>query len=327
MEKVLDIIIIGGGPIGLACGLEAENAGLEYLILEKGVLVNSLYHYPANMTFFSTSEKIEIGAVPFVSNNPKPTRAEALEYYRRIAVSKNLKIHLQEPVGSVQPAGDGLYAVTTTRDRYLTRNLIVATGFYGIPNLLHIPGEELPKVTHYYKEPHFYAMQKVVVVGANNSAVDAALETWRKGADVTMVIQGEGIGRRVKYWVKPDIENRIAEGSIKAFTHSRLTAIRPGEVDLLTAEGPVTIANDFVLAMTGYQPDFSFLRHMGVQLSDDAKQCPAYNGETMESNRPGIYLAGVVCGGMDTHIWFIENSREHARKIIRAIKTRIAAVA
>ncbi len=327
MEKVFDIVIIGGGPIGLACGLEAEKSGLDYVILEKGVLVNSLYHYPANMTFFSTSEKIEIGDVPFVSNNPKPTRAEALEYYRRIAVSRSLRIRLQEPVVSVKPLASTGYEVLTPRDRYRTRNLIVATGFYGIPNLLDIPGESLPKVTHYYKEPHYYAMQKVIVVGANNSAVDAALETWRKGADVTMIIKGDGIGKRVKYWVKPDIENRIGEGSIRAYTHSTLTAIREAEADIMTPEGPVTIANDFVLAMTGYQPDFSFLREMGVELSADAKQCPTYHGETMESNQPGLYLAGVVCGGMDTHIWFIENSREHAMKIIRAIRERMSSVA
>jgi thioredoxin reductase (NADPH) len=256
--------------------------------------------------------------VPFVSNNPKPTRAEALEYYRRIAVSNHLNIHLQEGVEKVVPAGDG-YAVHTAKTIYFTKNIIVATGFYDIPNLMHIPGEDLPKVSHYYREPHFYAMQKVVVVGANNSAVDAALETWRKGAEVTMVIRESSIGRRVKYWVKPDIENRIAEGSIKAYFHSRLTAIREREVDIQTPEGLVTIPNDWVLAMTGYQPDFSFLESLGIELSKDEKRCPVYDPETMESNMKNIFLAGVVCGGMDTHIWFIENSREHAKKIIRAI--------
>ncbi|MDP4213273.1 MAG: YpdA family putative bacillithiol disulfide reductase [Bacteroidota bacterium] len=318
MDQILDIVVIGGGPIGLACGLEAKKAGLSYLILEKGVLVNSLYHYPANMTFFSTSERIEIGGVPFVSNNAKPTRAEALEYYRRIAVSNHLNIHLQEPVEQLIPAGDQ-YEVLTPKGRYKARHVIIATGFYDIPNLMHIPGEELPKLTHYYKEPHFYAMQKVVVVGANNSAVDAALETWRKGAEVTMVIQGDGIGKRVKYWVKPDIENRIAEGTIKAYTHSRLAAVREKEVDIQTPEGIITIPNDYVLAMTGYQPNFEFLENMGIELSADAKRCPVYNSETMESNKKNIYLAGVVCGGMDTHIWFIENSREHARKIVAHI--------
>jgi thioredoxin reductase (NADPH) len=326
MNEILDIVIVGGGPIGLAAGLEAKKAGLDYLILEKGVLVNSLYYYPANMTFFSTSERIEIGGVPFVSNNAKPTRAEALEYYRRIAVSNHLNIHLQEPVEGVIRKG-AVYEIKTPRGLYLARNLIIATGFYDTPNLLNIPGENLPKLTHYYKEPHFYAMQKVVVVGANNSAVDAALETWRKGAEVTMVIQGDGIGKRVKYWVKPDIENRIAEGSIKAFFHSRLAAVREKEVDIETPDGLITIPNDYVLAMTGYQPDFTFLEGLGIELSKDAKRCPVYNAETMESNMENIYLAGVVCGGMDTHIWFIENSREHAKMIIRSILKKKSSVA
>lgn len=315
MNNSLDLIIIGGGPIGLACGLQAKKAGLNYLIIEKGTLVNSLYNYPSNMTFFSTSERIEIGDVPFVSNNAKPTRPEALEYYRRIAVSNHLNIRLQEEVRQIIPV-NGKYEVITSRGQYLTIYIIVATGFYDIPNLLNIPGEELPKVTHYYKEPHFYAMQRVVIVGANNSAVDAALETWRKGADVTMVIKGETIGKRVKYWVKPDIENRIKEGSIKAYFNSTLKEIREKEVDIQTPEGLVTIPNDYVLAMTGYQPNFKFLRKMGIQLSDDEKLAPNYNPETMESNMKNIYLAGVVVGGMDTHIWFIENSREHADRII-----------
>lgn len=321
MNQALDILIVGGGPIGLACGLEAKKAGLSYLILEKGVLVNSLYYYPANMTFFSTSERIEIGDVPFVSNNVKPTRAEALEYYRRIAVSNHLNIHLQEPVETVVQQGDH-YDVHTKMATYHAKNIIIATGFYDIPNLMHIPGEDLPKLTHYYKEPHYYAMQKVVIVGANNSAVDAALETWRKGAEVTMVIKGDGIGKRVKYWVRPDIENRIAEGSIKAYIHSTLAAVREKEVDIQTPDGKITIPNDYVLAMTGYQPNFGFLEGLGIRLSADAKRCPAYDSESMESNMKHIYLAGVVCGGMDTHVWFIENSREHARKIILAIASQ-----
>lgn len=318
MDGLLDVLIIGSGPIGLACALEAKKAGLSYLILEKGVLVNSLYHYPSNMTFFSTSERIEIGDIPFVSNNVKPTRPEALEYYRRIAVSQQLHIHLQEPVVDVVQKGE-YYEVKSSVSVYPVKNLIVATGFYDIPNLLHIPGEDLPKVRHYYKEPHFYAMQKLVVVGANNSAVDAALESFRKGADVTMVIKGTEIGKRVKYWVRPDIVNRIEEGSIKVFYNSRLAAIREKEVDIQTEKGIVKIPNDYVLLMTGYQPDFAFLEKLGIELSKDEKRYPSYNKETMESNRKNIYLAGVVCGGMDTHIWFIENSREHARQIIQAI--------
>jgi len=318
MLEILDVLIIGGGPIGLACGLEAKRAGLSYLILEKGVLVNSLYHYPSNMTFFSTSERIEIGDIPFVSNNIKPTRPEALEYYRRIAVSQKLNIHLHEIVTEVTRQGEH-YKVKSSLTEYTASNLIIATGFYDIPNLLHIPGEDLPKVRHYYKEPHFYAMQKLLVVGANNSAVDASLESFRKGAEVTMVIKGSEIGKRVKYWVRPDIVNRIEEGSIKAYFNAVLTAIRENEVDIQTPEGKITIPNDYVLLMTGYQPDFAFLEKLGIELSADDKRYPSYNKESMESNRKNIYLAGVVCGGMDTHIWFIENSREHARQIIQAI--------
>ena len=350
MEK-LDILIIGAGPIGLACGLEAKQAGLNYIIIEKGTLINSLYHYPALMTFFSTSEKLEIGKIPFVSNNSKPTRNEALEYYRRVAQSHNLSINLFEtvisvekqttdvevlttsdvpnPKNTVRPEGvpmerdsyreGGYYKVSTSKKEYLAQNIILCTGFYDIPTLLGIEGEGLPKVTHYYKEPHFYFKQKVIVVGANNSAADAALETYRKGADVTMVVRDGEIGQRVKYWARPDIVNRITEGSIKAYFHARLTAIRAHEVDIETPEGRVTLENDFVIAATGYQPNFDFLKRIGIQLSDDKKRYPQYNLETQESNMPNIYLAGVVCGGMDTHVWFIENSRIHARQIIENI--------
>ena len=321
MSTKHNIIIIGGGPIGIACALEAQKAGLDYLILERGCLVNSLYRYPVNMTFFSTSERIEIGGVPFVSNNVKPVRAEALEYYRRVAVSHGLNIHLQEGVRAIRPLNGG-FEIESDQRTYNASHVVIATGFYDIPVLLGIPGEELPKVTHYYKEPHFYAMQKVVVVGASNSSVDAALETWRKGAQVSMVIRGEGIGSRVKYWVKPDIENRIKEGSIKAYTRSVLTAIRPGEVDIQTPDGIETIANDYVIALTGYQPDFDFLRRAGIQLSDDARLQPFYDPATMQTNIPNLYLAGVVCGGMNTHSWFIENSRVHAEMIVRDILSR-----
>ena len=332
------IIIIGGGPIGLACGLEAKKAGLDYLILEKGPLVNSLYNYPANMTFFSTSERLEIGDVPFVSNNAKPTRSEALEYYRRVATSHHLNIHLFEEVKEVRDTGYGLrdkkdrrsashithpgsvFTIVTNKSSYTANHIIIATGFYDIPYLLNVPGEKLPKVTHYYKEPHFYAFQKVIVVGAQNSAVDAALETWRKGAEVTMVIRNEDIGERVKYWVRPDIINRIKEGSIKAFTHSTIAAIREHEVDIQTPEGIVTIENDWVIALTGYQPNLEFLKKIGIELSDDEVKKPHYDDATHETNVKNIYLAGVICGGMNTHRLFIENSREHAEKIISTIK-------
>ncbi len=317
-----DIIIVGGGPIGLACALEAKKAGLQYCILEKGCLVNSLYNYPVNMTFFSTSEKLEIGGIPFVSNNIKPTRPEALEYYRRVATSNKLTIHLQEEVTGITPH-NGKYEVVSTKQTYHTTFVVIATGFYDIPVMMNIPGENLPKVVHYYKDPHFYAMHKVLVVGANNSAVDAALETWRKGAEVSMVIRHEGIGKRVKYWVKPDIENRIKENSIKAYTNSTLMAIREKEVDIQTPDGLVTIANDYVIAMTGYQPHCDFLQQVGIHLSDDGVLQPTYDPGTMETNLPNIYLAGVVCGGMNTHVWFIENSREHAVLIINSIRKKM----
>ncbi len=309
------LLIVGGGPIGLACALEAQKHGIDYLILEKGCLVNSLFHYPLGMTFFSTSERLEIGGIPFVSNNVKPTRPEALEYYRRVALSNHLNIHLYETVLGVEPG----YIVTTTRGQYRARYIIIATGFYDIPNLLGIPGEELPKVMHYYREPHPYALQRVVVVGAANSAVDAALETYRKGAHVTLVTQGAAISERVKYWVKPDIDNRIKEGSVRAFFHSRLSAIDERSVTIHTPEGNVTIDNDYVLAMTGYQPNFAFLEGIGISLSAGALKIPTHDAETMETNMPGIYLAGVVCGGMNTHKWFIENSRVHAEMILQDI--------
>lgn len=313
-----DIIIVGGGPIGLACALEAQRAGLTYCILEKGCLVNSLYNYPYDMTFFSTSQLLEIGEIPFVSISVKPNRNEALEYYRRVTVSNNLNIHLQEPVTAIE-ARENYYAVETNQCHYEARYIIIATGFYDSPVLMNIPGEGLSKVTHYYREPHCYAMSKVVVVGANNSAVDAALETYRKGAEVTMVIRGEGIGKRVKYWKKPDVENRIAEGSIKAYFNAGITAIREKEVVVETGDGQVTLPNDYVIAATGYHPDFDFLRSAGIHLSDDGKLHPDYNPDTMETNMKNVYLAGVVCGGMDTHSWFIENSRVHARTILQDI--------
>jgi len=319
------VIIIGGGPIGLACGIEAKKAGIDYLILEKGCLVNSLYNYPINMTFFSTSERLEIGGVPFVSNNAKPTRSEALEYYRRVAISFNLNIHLFEKVEEVISQNELKklgYTVKTTKRNYTADHIIIATGFYDIPFLLNVPGEELSKVSHYYKDPHFYAFQKVIVVGANNSAVDAALETWRKGAEVTMVIRGPQIGERVKYWVRPDIENRIKEGSIKAYFNSTIKEIREKEVIVNTPEGEISLENDWVLAMTGYQPHLDFLKKMNIKLSDDEVMKPWINEETFETNVHQIYLAGVICGGMNTHRLFIENSREHAEKIISAIKRK-----
>ncbi|WP_233138203.1 YpdA family putative bacillithiol disulfide reductase [Mucilaginibacter sp. MD40] len=320
LAAMLDILIIGGGPIGIACGLAAQKAGLSFVIIEKGCLVNSLYNYPSTMTFFSTSEKLEIGGIPFVTINNKPTRAEALEYYRRVAVSNQLPINLFEEVTGVKPI-DGGYEITSAKQTYQAKKVILSTGFYDIAVNLGIPGEDLPKVKHYYKDPHYYAMQNVVVVGSSNSAIDVALETYRKGANVTLVVRDSEISHRVKYWVRPDIINRIKEGTVKAYFNSNLAAIRETEVDIDTPDGRVTIPNDFVMAMTGYKPNFEFLAKLGINLTAD-KFIPEYNPQTMETNQPGLYLAGVVCGGLDTHLWFIENSRIHADMIVNDILSK-----
>lgn len=322
VETTYDILIIGGGPIGIACALECEKNNWSYVVLEKGALTNSLFNYPKQMTFFSTSEKLEIDGIPFISNNPKPKRDEALEYYRRVTTSNQLNIHLFEEVVSADKTNDGFHVVSN-KTEYQASYMIVATGFYDIPKYLEVPGEELPKVSHYYDEAHPYSMQKTIVVGASNSSVDAALEIWRKGGDVSMVVRGEDIGSRVKYWVRPDIKNRIEEGSIKAFFNSEITEIRATEVDIQTPDGPITLENDFVLALTGYRPNFEFLKSLGVQLSDDGKFFPSYDEQTMETNVNGLYLAGVICGGMETHKWFIENSRIHAKMIAADIKSKI----
>ncbi|GAA0873257.1 YpdA family putative bacillithiol disulfide reductase [Gangjinia marincola] len=319
--KNVELIIIGGGPIGIACGLAANNKGIDYLIIEKGTIVNSLYHYPVNMQFFSSSEKLEIDSIPFISKEAKPKRDEALEYYRRIVTSNQLNINLFETVKEVNKTEE-LFTVNTTKGTYTSRFLILATGFYDIPNLLNIPGEDLPKVSHYYNDPHLYAMQKVAVIGASNSAVDAALECYRKGAEVSMIIRGESISDRVKYWVKPDIENRIKEGSIDVFYNSTVKEIKPIFIIIDTPKGEKTLENNFVLALTGYKPNFHFLKHLGVNLSNDDSQIPEYNEETMETNVKGLYLAGVICGGMETHKWFIENSRVHAKKILEDISSK-----
>lgn len=319
----MDLIIIGGGPIGIACGLEAQKQGLTYLILEKGPIVNSLFNYPVNMQFFSSSERLEIDGIPFISKEAKPKRNEALEYYRRIVTSNRLHIRLFEEVTSVE-LESGVFRVETSKDTYLAGQVIIATGFYDLPNLLGVPGEGLAKVSHYYKDPHYYASQKLAVIGASNSAVDAALECWRKGAQVTMVVRGPEIGQRVKYWVRPDIINRIEEGSIRAYFNSRVLEIREQELLLETPEGELALPNDFVLALTGYRPNFTFLEQAGIRLSRDEKRLPEYDPETMETNVPGLYLAGVICGGMETHKWFIENSREHAKRIVDHIIMKTA---
>lgn len=313
-----DVVIIGGGPIGIACGLEAKKQGLSFLIIEKGPIVNSLFNYPINMQFFSSSEKLEIDDIPFISKEAKPKRNEALEYYRRIVTSNQLNIHLFEKVTEVKKSNNS-FSIITDKNQYSAQNIVVATGFYDLPNNLNVPGEDLPKISHYYKDPHFYASQKLAVVGASNSAIDAALECYRKGADVTLIIRGPEVGQRVKYWVRPDIINRIEEGSIKAYYNATVKEIKPTEILIKTPDGTITLENDFVLALTGYMPNFEFLEKLGIELSQDEKRLPNYNPNTMESNIVGLYLAGVICGGMETHKWFIENSRIHAPIIIKSI--------
>lgn len=317
-----DVIIVGAGPVGFSCGIEAGKRGLNYLMIEKGCLVNSIFHFPTNMTFFSTSERLEIGEVPFIAHGFKPTRREALEYYRRVKEKWQLNVHVYEKV--LEISGEfGNFSVKTNRDVYQSASVIIATGFYDNPNMMNIPGEDLPKVKHYFDEPHPYAYQKVVVVGGGNSAVDAALETFRRGAEVTMVVREPTLKSSVKYWVKPDIENRIAEGAIRAYFNSELIAIREKDVDIRTPEGNLTLENDFVLAMTGYHPDYSFLRQVGIQIADDPDRTPVFNPDTFETNRKGIFLAGVVCGGLNTSRWFIENAHEHSQKIFDCLMQRL----
>jgi thioredoxin reductase (NADPH) len=322
MEKMYDLIIIGGGPIGLACGIEAQKAGLDYLILEKGALTNSIYNYPVNMTFFSTSDRLEMAGIPFMSVGAKPTRTEALEYYRRVFFHFKLQVNLYESVQTLTKEQDQ-FRIKTSKAVYLSKKLVLATGFYDLPNLMNVPGEDLPKVLHYYKEPWPFINQKVLVVGGANSAVDAALETWRKGAEVSMVLLGDEVDDNVKYWVRPDIMNRIKEGSIKAFTRSKVKEIRDNEVILDTPDGKKTIENDWVLALTGYKPNFSLLDQLGVELSLDEKRQPCYDQTNQESNVPGVYLAGVVCGGLNTREFFIENSIVHAEAIVKDIKAKM----
>ena len=321
-DQIWDILIVGAGPIGMACGIEAEKKGLSYCIVDKGPLVNSIYNYPFGMTFFSSSEKLEIGGVPFVSHNPKPTRNEALEYYRRVAQKWELNLKLYEEVKAVDQK-EGLAEIITSKQIYRARKLVLATGFYDLPHKLNVPGEDSAKVMHYYTEPHPFFAQKVAVIGASNSSVDAALECYRKGAEVTMIVRGKAIGERVKYWVKPDIENRIAEGSIKAYFNAEVKRITPSTIEINSPEGTRELANNFVLALTGYEPNFEFLEQLGIQFENDGFKTPVHDATSMETNVNGVYLAGVICGGMQTHKWFIENSRVHAEIIIEDIADRI----
>jgi len=312
----LDVIIIGAGPIGIACGIEAKKRGLDYLVLDKGPLVNSLYRYPLNMTFFSTAEKLEIGDVPFISHGNKPTRTEALEYYRRVVKQWGINLKLYTPVEGIKKSSDH-FEVVAKGKKYKSKNIVIATGFYDLPYRLNVPGEELPKVLHYYKEAHPFFNMDIAVVGAANSAVDVALETQRKGAkSVTMIIRESEIGENVKYWVRPDVLNRIEEGSIKAYFNSNIIEITEKNIKFKSEGKEVVIENDFVLAMTGYQPNFNMLKTIGVKFKEDSFKTPYYNSKNMQSNIKGIFLAGVVCGGLKTNKWFIENSREHAPLIM-----------
>lgn len=314
-----DLIIIGAGPIGLSCGIEAKKNNLEYLIIDKGMLVNSIFHYPTNTTFFSTSDKLEIGDIPFISHNVKPTRTEALEYYRRVSNSWELNLSLYNEVLKIKNEND-YFSITTQNGKFESRNIVICTGFYDIPYLLNIPGENLDKVLHYYNESHPYYQMDVAIVGAGNSAVDVALDTYRKGAkSVTMVIRENEVGENIKYWVKPDIMNRINNKEIQAYFNSEITEIKEREITVKTPEKSLELKNDFVLAMTGYQPNYNLLENLNVKILDDEFKTPSYNEKTMKTNIEGVFLAGVICGGLKTNEWFIENSREHSKKILSTI--------
>jgi bacillithiol disulfide reductase len=312
-----DAIVVGAGPTGLACGIELGRRGQNALIIDKGCLCNSIYHYPTHMVFFTTPELLEIGGIPMTSLNEKPGRTEALKYYRRVTEYFKLNVKQYEPVMAID-GEDGDFVVTTSKDGYRARKIVLATGYYDLPNLLNVPGEDLAKVIHYYKEPHPYYDHDVLVIGAKNSAAIAALELHWTGARVTMVHRGPAIHANVKYWIKPNIENRIKSGEIKAHFHSHVTEVRREEVDIQTPRGLITLKNDFVFALTGYHPDLQFMARLGIRL-DPVTQRPRLNAETLESDRPGIYLAGVIVAGMHTNEIFIENGRFHGAQIAEAI--------
>lgn len=317
-----DIIIVGAGPIGMTCAIEASRAGLNAVMIEKGMLVNTLFHFPTNMTFFSTSQLLEIGDVPFISHGEKPTRRESLEYFRRVFESRQLEAKFYEEVTKIKKHDDH-FDVTTTKNKYKSKAVIIATGFYDLPVKMNVPGEDLPKVSHYYKEPHPYVNQKVAVIGAANSACDVALELYYKGADVTMIIRGDSISERVKYWIRPNIENRIREGAIKAYFNSQVKKITETTIEIETPSGHLSLPNDFVLAMTGYQPDFDFIEKAGIQTTGGNEPELIYDPATHETNIEGLYVAGVVCGGMCTNKFFIENARDHGEKIIAQLKQKL----
>jgi thioredoxin reductase (NADPH) len=326
-NELADVLVIGAGPTGLACAIDAQRAGFSVVVVDKGCLCNSLFHYPSNMTFFTTPELLEIGEMPFSSPNQKPNRNEALEYYRKVAEHYRLNVLQYHTVEGVEGL-DGDFTVRTT-DRFgrkvdlRARKLIVATGYYDLPNYLGIPGEELSKVEHYYHEPHPYFGLKVLVIGGKNSAAIAALDLWRHGAHVTLVHRGAELHRHIKYWIKPDIENRIKNGEIAAYFSSTVKLIGEDSVTLDTADGEVVLANDFVFALTGYHPDFGFLEQLGVHLDEANDRCPVCNPSTLESNVPGIYLAGVIVAGERTNEIFIENGRFHGKLIADSLRSKL----
>jgi len=325
--EIFDVLVIGAGPTGMACAIEAQRAGLRSVLVDKGCLCNSLFHYPSHMTFFTTPELLEIGDIPFPSVNQKPTRNEALEYYRKVAEHYQLDVRLYQNVDSIS-GSDGDFRVHVT-DRFArklahhARKLVVATGYYDLPNYLGIPGEDLPKVHHYYNDPHPYYDLDVLVIGGKNSAAIAALDLWRHGARVTLVHRGPRMHKHVKYWILPDIENRIKNGEITAYFESNVEWIREDTVSLSTPQGPVTIKNDYVFAMTGYHPDFDFLTALGIDLEAEDR-CPACDPKSLESNVPGIYLAGVIIAGERTNEIFIENGRFHGRQIASDLKEKLS---
>jgi thioredoxin reductase (NADPH) len=325
-REIFDLLVIGAGPTGLACAIEAQRAGLRTVCVDKGCLCNSLFHYPSNMTFFTTPELLEIGDIPFASPNQKPNRNEALEYYRKVAGHYCLDIRQYQAVTGVQGT-DGNFQVATrdtfNRETILSaRKIAIATGYYDLPNYLNIPGEELPKVLHYYNDPHPYYNTDVVVIGGKNSAAIAALDLWRHGARVTLVHRNAAMHHHVKYWILPDIQNRIKNGEITAYFQSRVSAVTPDAAILETPNGQLTLKNDFVFAMTGYHPDFGFLESLGIRL-EGTDRCPVCNPESLESNIAGIYLAGVVIAGNRTNEIFIENGRFHGKQIAGDIQKKL----
>ena len=326
MTESVDALVVGAGPTGLACGIELQNRGVKTVLIEKGCVVNSLYHYPTNMTFFTTPELLEIGNIPMTSLNDKPNRTEALKYYRKVADHFKLDVRQYENVDRIS-GEDNRFEVFTT-DRlgvsrvYLTRKIILATGYYDVPNRLNVPGEELEKCLHYYKEAHPYYNHDVAVIGAKNSAAIAALELYWTGARVTLIHRGAGISSKVKYWIKPNIENRIKNGEIPGYFHSTVLEILPDSIRIATPDGERTLKNDFVFALIGYQPDLKFLNATGITLEPQTQR-PKTDPRTLESERAGVYLAGVIVAGMHTNEIFIENGRFHGAMIAQSIASKL----